>query len=135
MKLKTFFELSNSDISLAHNVAYVIFNDLRQTNYIEKEIELYYSSLDPADFCATWDNNPYGVESQLASGSGSWDTSKCEDKMYAQAKTNLADAIKQDGIENYFGDYFDKYGFDYEDSIDQEILESVGKLVIQELEA
>lgn len=135
MKLETFFELSNSDISLAHNVAYVIYNDLRQTNYIQKEIDRFYSYLDPSDFGATWDNNPYGVESELASGSGCWDTSKCEDEMYAKAKSDLANAIKEDGVENYLGDYFDKYGFDYEDSIDEEILKSVGELVIKELEA
>ena len=135
MKLETFFELSNSSISLAHNVAYAIYNDLRQTNYIQKDIDRFYSYLDPSDFGATWDNNPYDVEPQLASGSGCWDTSKCEDKMYAQAKADFANAIKQDGIENYLGDYFNKYSFDYNDSIDQEILDFVGKLVIQELEA
>lgn len=132
MKLETFFELSNSDMSMARNVAYVIFKDLLDKKAIDRAVEDFYERLDPADFGATWDNNPYGIENP--SGSGCWDTSAVEDDMWAKAREDLIEAIKQDGCENYFDGWFVKYDFDYDDPIEQEILNQVGLLIIKELE-
>lgn len=121
MKLETFFELSNSDMSMARNVAYVIFKDLLDNKAIDRVVENFYERLDPADFGATWDN-------------GCWDTSAVEDDMWVKARENLIESIKQDGCENYFDGWFVKYDFDYDDPVEQEILNQVGLLIIKELE-
>lgn len=89
---------------------------------IENKIEELENN-DPHEYGGKWDNNPYGVEPQLASGSGCWEFPDWgEDKAYEEAKEYV--------INGFFEGYYNlpeavEEFLEHYDNKDREWLEAI----------